>query len=170
MSALLFLSEDDFNVAQGQKGSLLCNNINGFSIVLFYSTQCVHCHTLVPIFKSLVGTITNCQFAMINVSQQKRVVGLSQNTITPIRYVPYIVFYVKGRPFMKYNGPPEGGEIRRFITEITRNLQTRQKFYEETTAKHEKESKIPEYTIGIPKTCDSNGVCYLEFDNAYDKK
>jgi thiol-disulfide isomerase/thioredoxin len=169
MSALLFLSEEDFSVAQGQKGNLLCNNLNGYSIVLFYSTQCVHCHTLVPIFKSLVGTITNCQFGMINVSQQKRVVALSQNTITAIRYVPYIVFYVKGRPFMKYNGPPEASEIRRFITEITRTLQTRQKFYEETTTKRDTDKEIPPYTIGIPKTCDDNGVCYLEFEDAYKK-
>jgi len=169
MSALLFLSEDDFSVSQGQKGNLLCNNINGFSIVLFYSTQCVHCHSLVPIFKSLVGSVTNCQFAMINISQQKKVVALSKDTITAIRYVPYIVFYVKGRPFMKYNGPPDGNEIRRFIIEITRTLQTRQKFYEETTAKRDTDKEIPPYTIGIPKTCDENGVCYLEFDDAYKK-
>lgn len=168
MSALLFLTEDDFNVSQGQKGSLLCTNINGYSIVLYYSTQCVHCHALVPIFKSLVGTVTNCQFAMVNVSTQKRVAIMSQSTITPIKFVPYIVFYVKGRPFMKYNGPYDGGEIRRFIVEITKNLQSRQKFYEDTTQKHEQEKKIPEYTIGIPKSCD-DGVCYLDFDDAYDK-
>lgn len=170
MSALLFLTAEDFSIAQGQKGSLLCNNLNGLSIVLFYSTQCVHCQTLVPIFKNLLGTVTNCQFAMINVSQQKHVIALSQGTITPIKYVPYIVFYVKGRPFMKYNGPYEAAEIRRFIVEITRNLQTRQKFFEETNSKHEKERKIPEYTIGIPKTCDEYGVCYLEFSTAYEEK
>jgi thiol-disulfide isomerase/thioredoxin len=169
MSALLFLTSDDFFVAKGQKGDILCNNIKGYSIVLFYSTQCVHCQNLIPIFKSLPGTIGNCQFAMINVSTQKNVVGMSRNTIAPITYVPYIIFYVNGKPFMKYNGPYDIGEIRRFIVDITRNLQSKQKFYEDTEKKHEKEKKIPEYTTGIPKNCD-DGVCYLEFEEAYEKK
>ena len=169
MSALLFLTSEDFSVAKGQKGDILCNNIKGYSIVLFYSTHCVHCQTLTPIFKGLPGTIGNCQFAMINVSTQKNVVAMSRNTIAPITFVPYIIFYVNGKPFMKYNGPHDAGEIRRFIVEITRNLQSKQKFFEETTAKHEKEKKIPEYTIGIPKSCD-DGVCYLEFEEAYEKK
>jgi len=168
MSALLFLTSDDFNIQKGQKGDILCNNIKGYSIVLFYSTQCVHCQNLIPIFKSLPGTIANCQFAMINVSTQKNVILLSRNTIAPITFVPYIIFYVNGRPFMKYNGPHVSDEIKRFILEITRNLQNKQKFYQDTTDKHEKEKKIPEYTTGVPKNC-TDGVCYLEFDEAYTK-
>jgi hypothetical protein len=64
---------------------------------------------------------------------------------------------------MKYNGPNDISEIRRFIFEVTQKLGAK-KFYEETNTKHEVESKIPEYTIGIPKTCE-DGICYLEFDN-----
>jgi hypothetical protein len=169
MSALLFLTSEDFSVSKGQKGEILCNNIKGYSVVLFYSTQCIHCQNLIPIFKGLPGTIANCQFAMINVSTQKNVIMMSRNTIAPITFVPYIIFYVNGKPFMKYNGPHDSGEIKRFIIEITRNLQNKQKFYEETTDKHEKERKIPEYTTGVPKNC-ADGVCYLEYDDAYQKK
>ena len=93
---------------------------------------------------------------------------MSRNTIAPITFVPYIVFYVSGKPFMKYTGPHDSNEIRRFIMEVSKNLQTKHKFYEETTDKHSKERKIPEYTIGIPKNCDE-GVCYLEFEDAYKK-
>ena len=170
MSALLFLTADDFNVQSGQKGSILCQNIKGYSIVLFYSTQCVHCHSLIPIFKQLPGTISNCQFAMINVSQQKTVVQQSRNTITQITYVPYIMFYVNGKPFMKYSGPYDINEIKRFIIEVSRNLQSKQKFFEETNEKQSKEKKIPEYTTGQPKEICEDGVCYLDFDDAYAKK
>ena len=169
MSALLFLMSGDFQVAKGQKGDILCQNIKGYSVVLFYSTQCVHCQTLIPIFKSLPGTVANCQFAMINVSNQKNVVLMSRETITPITFVPYIVFYVNGKPFMKYTGPHDANEIKRFIMEVSKNLQSKHKFYEETTEKHTKERKIPEYTTGVPKNCD-DGVCYLEFEEAYKKK
>ena len=168
MSALLFLVSDDFSVAKGQKGDILTQNIKGYSVVLFYSTQCVHCQTLIPIFKSLPGTVANCQFAMINVSNQKNVVLMSRNTIAPITFVPYIVFYVNGKPFMKYNGPHDSNEIKRFIVEVSKNLQSKHKFYEETTEKHTKERKIPDYTIGIPN-CTDDGVCYLEYDDAYKK-
>jgi hypothetical protein len=106
---------------------------------------------------------------MINVSTQKNVVLLSRNTIAPITFVPYIIFYVNGKPFMKYNGPHDSGEIKRFIIEVTKNLQNKQKFYEDTTKKQEKEKNIPEYTTGVPKNC-TDGVCYLEFDDAYQKK
>ena len=162
MSALLYLTAEDFDVYKGKKDNLLCTNIRGYHIVLFYSTVCIHCKTLIPIFKNLPGTVGNCQFAMVNVGLNKNIVLMSNDTISPIKYVPLIIFYVDGKPFMKYNGPNDIGEIRRFIFEVTQKLGAK-KFYEETTAKHEEESKIPEYTIGIPKTCE-DGVCYLEFD------
>ena len=158
MSALIFLTTDDFSVQKSPSGDILCNSIQGFSLVLFYSTKCEHCQELIPIFKGLPGTLANCQFAMINVSQQRGVAEMSRSTISPITYVPYIVLYVNGRTFMKYNGPTDSNEIKRFVIEVTRNLQNKQKFYEETTQKHEKEHKIPEYTTGVPKTCGDN-VC-----------
>jgi thiol-disulfide isomerase/thioredoxin len=169
MSALLFLQADDFIVQQGQKGDILCHTIKGFSVVLFYSTQCVHCHALIPIFKQLPGTIANCQFAMINVSMQKNVIKMSQRTVSPITVVPYIVFYVNGKPFIRYNGPKNSTDIRKFIVDVSRNLQNKQKFFEETNEKQMNERKIPEYSVGLPKECTEEGVCYLDYEEAYNK-
>lgn len=171
MSALLFLTHEDFNIQPGQKGDLLCQNIKGLSVVLFYSTQCHHCHALIPIFKQLPATVGNCHFAMINVSTQKNVVMMSRSTITPLTYVPYIMFYVNGKPFMKYSGPHDANEIRKFIVDIGRNLQAKQKFFDEAKDKGGKDHhKIPEYTIGQPKEISEDEVCYLDFDDAYTKK
>jgi len=169
MSALLYLTADDFSIAKGKKGNLLCTNIKGYNVVLFYSTSCVHCKTLIPIFKTIPGSVGNCQFAMVNVSLNRNIVLMSNDTISSIKYVPLIIFHVDGKPFMKYNGPNDINEIRRFIFEVTQKLGAK-KFYEETVTKHETENKIPEYTIGVPKTCE-DGVCYLEFnkDSGYVK-
>ena len=52
MSGLLFLTTDDFQLVQGTKNKIMTHNTRGFSLILFYSTQCVHCKDLIPIFKS----------------------------------------------------------------------------------------------------------------------
>jgi len=167
MSGLLFLQSDDFNIAKGTKGDILCHSIQGFSLILFYSTQCAHCQTLIPIFKRLPGTIGGCQFGMINVSANKRCVQMSRNTIAPITYVPYIVLYINGRPFMRYQGPHDSGEIRRFVLEVAQKVNNKQKFISDKV-KEEPRGGIPAYTIGQPLYGDDK-VCYLEFDEAYAK-
>ena len=47
--------------------------------------------------KQLPGTVTGCQFGMINVSKNKKTIRMSKNTITPLTYVPYIILYYKQR-------------------------------------------------------------------------
>lgn len=165
MSGLLFLTSDDFHVANGTKGKILCHSIPNLSLILFYSTMCEHCQNLIPIFKRLPGTIGGCQFGMINVSTNKKCVQDSQETITPIEYVPYIILYINGRPFMRYNGPQDSGEIRRFVMEVAKKVNTKQQF----SSKHVKQpsKKIPEYTLGIP-LCGEDNKCYLIMDKAYN--
>ena len=180
MSGLLYLTADDFSISKGKRGNMLCTNIKGYSILLIYSTMCEYCKDLVPIFKHLPGNVGNCTFAMVNVSVNRNVVLMSNDTTVPIKYVPYILFCVDGQPLLKYSGANEMSEIKRFILEVTQKLGAK-KFYEDTKAKHETENKIPEYTIGTPKSGNTkcrgdmiceDGVCYLDFTNegGYVKK
>lgn len=168
MSALLFLSPEDFYTTEGSKGKILCNSISGFSLILFYSTQCEFCKELLPIFKNLPGTIGGCQFGIINVSVNKSIIGLSNTTITPIKYVPYIILYINGKPFMLYQGPYEMSSIQRFIFEVSKKVNNKQEFSSTKDKKTSKNKKfnIPDYTIGTPK-CEDD-ICYLEFDFAYE--
>jgi thioredoxin-like negative regulator of GroEL len=173
MSGLLFLTSDDFYVQNGSSGKVLRTSIRGFSLILFYSTQCQYCQSLIPIFKKLPGTIGGCQFGMINVSQNRQVVMMSKETISPITYVPYIVLFIDSVPFMRYNGPSDAGEIRRFVFEISQKVQSKQKFFGEADkvkpgANNKGRKGIPEYTIGFPKQEDM--VCYLDFNEAYVPK
>ena len=171
MSGLLFLTSQDFTIQKGQKGPILCTNIQGFSLILFYSTQCVHCQSLIPIFKRLHGSIGGCQFGMINVSHNKQCVLMSRETVSPITVVPYIVLYINGKPYMRYSGPHDPKEIGRFIVEVSQKVQKK-----ETFAKDDESIKqnvnprdtIPAYTIGHPLHGPDDNVCYLEFDTAYN--
>ena len=167
MSGLLFLSSDDFSVNKGSNGNILCHGIRGFSLILFYSTQCTHCQTLIPIFKRLPGTIGGCQFGMINVSSNKQCVRMSKDTIAPIDYVPYIVLYIQGKPFMRYNGPHDGSEIRRFVIEVANKVQSKQQFSKENVKESKDGKGIPEFSIGRPLYGPDEKVCYLNFDDAY---
>jgi len=171
MSGLLFLTTDDFQLTKGLKGNIMCTTIPGFSLILFYSTQCSHCQTLIPVFKTLPGTIGGCQFGMINVSHNKNCVMMSRDSIAPIEVVPYIILYINGKPYMRYQGPHNSQEISRFIVEVSQKIQTKPNFVkEDKNIKQPKGGKgIPAYTIGKP-ICGDGDVCYLEFDDAYTKQ
>ena len=167
MSGLLFLGNDDFNITKGTNGPILCNTLSGFSLILFYSTQCTHCNTLIPIFKKLPGKISGCQFGMVNISNHKDLIKRSKATILPITYVPLIILFVATKPYMIYKGPHDDGEIKRFIIEVYNKLNNKQKFTNENNAS-KKQNNVKHHPIlgdmGIPLYGDSDLVSYLEFN------
>jgi thiol-disulfide isomerase/thioredoxin len=164
MSSLLFLSADDFSVRVSKGQRVLGHDIHGISFVLFYSMQCHYCQQLIPIFKQLPETLSGCQFAMINVKMNRTLVGMAKDTITPITYVPLMILYVNGQPYMRYNGPSDWSEIRRFIIEVNQSIHNNSVFIDGQTSKPIR--TVPAYTIGHP-LCGEDGVCYLEYDTAY---
>ena len=97
------------------------------------------------------------------------IVHMSKQTISPIGFVPLIVYHVDGRPFMKYNGDADGNQIVQFIVDVTEKLgaDAKSKFYEDKINQQDKEKKIPEYKhkemsmkfVG-DMICKDN-VCYL---------
>lgn len=157
MSSLLFLSTDDFNVEKTEQGDVLYHDIRGFSLILYYSTQCQYCQRVIPIFKRLPELVNGCQFGMVNVSMNKMLINLSKTSNTPIRYVPLIILYINGRPYMRYEGKQEENEIRKFILDMSNTIQA------SGFSQVLKEKQIPAYTIGQP-LCGEGDVCYLEFD------
>jgi hypothetical protein len=105
---------------------------------------------------------------MINISTNRSTVDMSATTIAPIKYVPYIVLYVNGKPFMVYKGPYQESEIRNFVVEIANNIQKKQQFSKEKVKETpQEEGGIPAYTIGKP-LCGNDKVCYLTFNGAYN--
>jgi hypothetical protein len=127
MSGILYLNVDDFIIRKGEKGNLLCLNydVQGLSLVLFYSNECQHCTKLMGRYKQLPFNINGCQFTMINVNkaENRRVVQLSNQTIVPITYVPDIILYVDGIPYMRYDGNHDIQSIKSFILDIYQQLQ-----------------------------------------------
>jgi len=165
MSGLAFLSAQDFKIIEGQKGPIMCTDIQDISLILFYSTNCHFCAELLPIFKTLPGTLSGCQFGMINVSKNKDIVRMAKTTIAPITYVPMCILYYAGRPYMRYEGPNRLADIQEFIVEVAKSIQSKKTF--EKGAQSTKHREIPAYTIGKPKIGERDDVFYLEYDQAY---
>jgi thioredoxin-like negative regulator of GroEL len=168
-SGILFLTTDDFDIIKGSKNNnILTNSIKGFSLILFYSPQCPYSQELLPIFKKLPNSFGGCQFGIFNVSSQsnKQIIGLSKNTTTPITYVPLIMLFINGKPFMLYEGPPELDEIKKFIIEVSKKIQSKQTFSNDV--RKGSGLKIPSYCLGKPLFGDDNKT-YLMMDCAYSK-
>jgi thioredoxin-like negative regulator of GroEL len=175
MSTIIFLTNEDFSVQKINNANYLCSNIKGISVVMFYSTRCGYCQDLIPTFKKLPRVIPNCQFAMVNIDLHKAPVELSKQTIDPIKYVPYIVFYANRRPIIKYSGPYQIDKISKFVSDVSKTLTVQNFFTQDQTQKSDasKTPEIPAYTIGQPAETSAHrrldevfickdGVCYLD--------
>ena len=163
MNTLLFLSADDFTLTRiSSDVTIMKNPIQGFSLVLFYSSQCEFCRRLTPVFNQMPEALSGCYFAMINVTTAKnrKVINMSQQSNTTITEVPLIILYFNGQPYLRYDGEnPTVEALSQFVLEVSNA------FYEEN-AFNQSKSKIPAFTIGQP-ICGDDGVCYLEYNKAY---
>jgi len=155
---LLILEEDDFELVETGKVVHLTHTIESrYSIIMFYTDSCDQCKIIKPILLSFVGNpvITIC---MVNVydPESTNLIQLSQKTTTPLQHVPFIIFYINGVPFKKYDGQYTLQNFQTFIQKVME---------EATKIKNTAEiSEIPPYTIGKP---NSAKVCYLTYQNAY---
>lgn len=177
--SVIFLTSQDFELVRNADGTgtVLAHNISGLSLVLFYSTSCPHCNSLLPIFRQkLPKVVAGCRFAMVNVATNNmELVSRSQGTDFPIEVVPHIVIYVDGYPYHAYDTqwPRSEEHLKQYIAEIASQL-TARKFDARPPAQpanNRAESsgdtckkKIPAFSIAF--TCDpSNDVCYLNLPN-----
>jgi len=129
MSGIHFLGSDDFVVKQGDKGLVLSlvYESKGMTLLLFYSTECPYCDALINKFKQLPSYMNGCQFSMVNVNRNMSIVERSKNTIAPISYVPDVILYVNGSPYVRYDGPHDIQHIQDFIININKNLSNEKK-------------------------------------------
>lgn len=157
---LLILEEEDFELVESGKIVHLTHTVNcKFSVVIFYTDECDQCRIVKPILMSYVGNPT-IQICMVNIydADSSNLISLSQNTTTPLRHVPLIIFYVNGIPYKRYDGGYNHHDFNKFIKDVVEEAsQTLESLPDET-------GEIPPYTIGKP---NSAKVCYLTYQKAY---
>jgi thioredoxin-like negative regulator of GroEL len=165
---MLYLDKADFIISKPpgenvQNKLILKNKItNSFSLIMFSGNDCDYCKELKPIFQKLVGTISNCQIGTVNISLQPDLAKLSQQTTTPIRYVPLVLFYINGTPFKEFGGNYTEANLRQFVNEVS--LKAFEIMGLQKNGQPE-DGEISKHSVG---KAISKKVCYLNFDNAYN--
>ena len=121
-----------------------------------------------------------------SINHNPEIIQKSKQSISPITYVPDLILYVNGLPYIRYDGPNKLENIKDFVMDIANKLEKTSfmsdeisnvptKFEQPVEPQQQQhiqypENAIPEYTIGKP-LCGSNkdiyGKCYLGFDSAY---
>jgi len=174
MNNLYHLTGEDFFLDHSNDGKrVLCIDAKGLVLVCFHvnADRCAHCEDTIPEFKRLPQRIGGCKFALANLSMNPDIIKMSKMSKAPIEHVPFIILYVNGRPFLRYEGERTTQDMMEFIQEVVQKLQSKQQFIEQKNFKVE--SDIPAYTIGTPYNvvCDEEkGVCYLDYNSAYQVK
>ena len=112
---------------------------------------------------------------MVNIETERDLVRMSLNSLVPVSYVPLIVLYLNGKPFIRYDGAHEEADIRAFLIDVSTRLQTKERFSStdkntaSTTTNKNGNRAIPAFTVGYPLYGDDDDM-YKEFDEAYPGK
>lgn len=163
---IVYLQPDNFYVNPYNE---MCNNINGFSFVLFTSKHCAFCKDIIPSFRSLANHIDGCTFVEMDVDQQQQKIrSIAANSNTPINFVPYLLFYINGRPTARYIPEEQTPHINYDKMKQFLIMQSQQHHAPKDNKAAAHKSLIPEYSIGKP-ICSGKNVCYLGYDSAYKK-
>lgn len=108
------LTSQNFLLSRDQK--TLKTNVPGASLVMFKMDNCKHCAQTEPIFRQLaIDTSEVNTYAVLNLSRNKEVSKMAQNTRTPIPHVPYFILYVNGEPKAIHKGQREYQAIKNSI-------------------------------------------------------
>jgi len=167
MNSVIKLQTNDHKIDQGTKGKILCNGIKGISLVMFYSPLCPISQTLLPEFRRLPQVINGCKFCILNINENQDIITLSEQTISPIEFVPYIIFYINGRPFLQYDDDATLTKLLAFVNYAMKLVESKQNFIEKGA---KVDSDIPKYSIAKPYLefkCDEKNFCYLAYSDAY---
>lgn len=166
MQSLIRLRTDDFEVQQGTKGTILCTGIKGMALTMFWSPGCEICKSVLSIFQQLPQVVNGVKFCLLNINENQQVLAMAKSTIAPIEYVPYIVMYVNGKPFLQFDDEPTGQKLIQFIQYTMGLVETKKSFIDRGA---KVESDIPAYSIAKPYLsfkCDDE-KCYLAYEDAY---
>lgn len=167
-----YLEDKDFHIEQGKSGNLLCTNISGMSLKFFFTEKCNYCRSSLPEIHSLNGRF-NCIIALVNVGKYPNVVRMSNQTISPITVVPFIMLYINGKPYIRYHGDRTAEAISKFITEISSRISFNQNFMKKPTQEmvpmgvHDYKDLVNKHgAIPYNIVCEAE-QCYLEMGQTF---
>lgn len=117
---MLDLTPANFNIIKTPKGDLVEYVDKELTVILFYKNEenSKFSDEFKRVFAEIEETEFECKFGTINVDEYPEQLELASKTKTPINYVPYVVVYAQGRPYMSYSGKIDSVELVKLITYV----------------------------------------------------
>jgi len=112
------LNENNFQSLNG----ILMLKISKPAVVLFKIAGDQNCYTMEHIITQLSQKDTNIQWCVVELKNNRDIVNISKTTSTPITYIPYILFYINGKPFSNYTGPNNIQSFSQYINEMIKEI------------------------------------------------
>jgi thioredoxin-related protein len=185
IKGIYYLNEDDFclkNTPNSNSNDKLLSIAEdpqlsqirqGLTLVLFYSNQCEYCDKSLLVYKQLPQSLLGCNFSMINLNNNSKVIQMSKETINPITYVPEIILYYNSYPYLQYDGEHNVQDIKKFIIDISASLeesltfvkqqQTQQQQHPQQQQQQNQQNRSIE-VIKPYKKQTKKGLCYVKGD------
>lgn len=160
------LFDDNFKLVLSSSGKkLLCTEINNISLILFYAHDSANSKSLIELFRVLDEQLegNDLSLGMCNLRRCTATLKLSRESTTVFASVPYILCYVNGKPFKKYEGEQSVRELSKFIQQVHSDV-ARFKNGQTTLQKDEAVEELP--TSGIP--CNRAQRRNLTMEEAYE--
>jgi len=183
LKGIFFLTSNDFQVKTSpsdENEKLLCIKNDestmqlreGLTLILFYSNNCSYCDNLISEYKRLPTNLLGVNYGMINLNNHPNVVNMSNESISPIKYVPMLTLYLHGLPYVEYEGENTLEAIKAFILKISEKLNTVTSFTNTNVSREydEKPSLYGDDTVETKSTSQQNTSIHHTMGKPYTKK
>ena len=170
-SGIVELSAESFKKMKGNRGYVL--GIQGkqeLTLVMFYSINCVYCDQAMPELIKLSTFINENQLpiciAICDILKHKKIIHESNDTVDPIKFVPYMPIYLNEKPYLRYNGKKTAEDMLNYLIEVLKRIDhTKQKFVQ----REEEEEKTTNEGIPYNVVCEGD-ICYVTQDEIFGSK
>lgn len=157
------LQDENFNLLISNSGKkLLCTGIPDISLILFHTPDCEYCGELKETFKTMGQLVQGVSFAMCNLRQCPKTLQLSKESTTVFQFVPYVLCYINGKPYAKYEGDRSIKGLKDFIQLVFTNVESFK-----TSPQLQKDELNDQVSNDTYTPINKAKRCYLTMDEAY---
>lgn len=182
---MLFLNSQHFTTKTDGTVSI---NIQGFSIILFYSRSCPHCNTMEGFFEKIDRHVNGITTGKVLLDENKDIIPVLAKSNIELTYVPFVVFFAHGSPYMIYSGPNDLKSLTDFIVEVANthrsenSEQSSMNSFDNNPQRSVDQSHNSSSALGCKiddKKCQDEtleqkkkemSACYTTMENAYSNK
>lgn len=150
--SIYIINSDNFTITN----KTLCVKHSGVMVILYYSMTCQYCHGAMEVLEKLAPSMPNVTFGIFNIGENLEIASASQETSTPIQYVPITILYVNGTPHVQFNGDEDVQTLRNTILSVINDIQ--QPSQQSSQQQPQKPTVVP------VKGKRTKRQCYLSFN------